>query len=129
MKVKLFGPLFFVAFATFLFAPRVALAHHGTTAYETTKKLTVRATMTEFDWENPHCHLHFDVNDGKRNAQHWTVEAINPLMLGRYGWTRESLKRGDMVTVVFRPAKNGAMIGILDKVILADGRELHGGPS
>jgi Family of unknown function (DUF6152) len=106
--------------------PGLALAHHGEAAYETTKKLTVRATMTEFDWANPHCQLFFDVSDTKGKVEHWSVQAINPLMLSRYGWTRDSLKPGDMITVVFRPAKNGEMAGILDKVVLGNGRELPG---
>ncbi len=66
------------------------------------------------------------MSDDKGNKQHWSVQAINPLMLTRYGWTRSSLKAGDMVTVIFHPAKNGEMIGLLDKVILANGRELPG---
>lgn len=103
-----------------------AFAHHGTAAYDPSKQLTVRATMTEFEWANPHCELRFDVNDGKGNVQHWTVQAINPLMLSRFGWTRESLKPGDVVTVIFRPAKNGEMTGVLDKVVLANGQELPG---
>jgi hypothetical protein len=114
-----------VFIGSFLLA-EAALAHHGTAAYDATKQLTVRATVTAFEWANPHCELRFDVKDGSGSVQHWTVEAINPLMLGRYGWTRSSLKPGDMVTVTFRPAKNGEMIGILEKVVLPDGRELPG---
>jgi Family of unknown function (DUF6152) len=112
--------------AGFSLSPGPAIAHHGEAAYETAKRLTVRATMTEFKWVNPHCQLRFDVSDDKGNKQHWNVQAINPLMLSRYGWTRDSLKPGDMVTVVFRPAKNGEMTGILDRVVLANGRELLG---
>jgi Family of unknown function (DUF6152) len=123
-RVKLF--LILAALAGFLLAPRPASAHHGEAAYEATKKLTVRATMTGFEWANPHCLLRFDVSDEKGNKQHWSVQAINPLMLSRYGWSSDSLKPGDMVTVVFRPAKNGDMVGILDKVVLANGRELFG---
>ena len=115
-----------LVFACSLLMSQAAFAHHGTAAYESNRRLTVRATMTEFDWENPHCQLRFDVPDGKGGVQHWAVEAINPLMLGRYGWTRTSLKPGDMVTIVFRPARNGEMTGILDKVVLSDGRELPG---
>jgi hypothetical protein len=106
-----------------------AFAHHGEAAYDAAKEVTVRATMTEFEWANPHCQLFFDASDNKGNKQHWIVLAINPLMLSRYGWTSSSLKPGDMVTVVFHPAKNGDLMGILDKVVLANGRELLGRPS
>lgn len=120
--------IFFIlaALAGFWGAPIPVLAHHGEAAYDAAKTLTLRATMTEFEWANPHCELLFDVGDDKGNKQHWMVQAINPLMLTRYGWTRSSLKPGDMVTVVFHPAKNGEMTGLLDKVILANGRELAG---
>lgn len=115
-----------LASSTFLLTPQTTLAHHGAAAYETTKRLTLRGTVTEFEWANPHCLLRFDASDDKGKEQHWAVQAISPLMLSRYGWTRSSLKPGDMVTVVFRPAKNGETTGILDKVILPDGRILSG---
>jgi len=126
VKVKIPGLFLLAAFAGLHLAPPVALAHHGQAAYETSKELTLHATMTGFEWANPHCFLRFDAIDDKGKVQHWTVEAISPLMLSRYGWTRSSLKPGDMVTVVFRPAKNGDTTGILERVILADGRELSG---
>ena len=118
--------LVLAALASLFLAPGLALAHHGEAAYDAAKILTLRATMTDFEWANPHCLLIFDANDDKGKVQHWTVQAINPLMLSRYGWTSGSLKHGDMVTVVFHPAKNGEMTGLLDKVILANGRELLG---
>ncbi len=118
--------LVLAALAGFFLAPGLVIAHHGEAAYDAAKTLTVRATMTEFEWANPHCQLFFDVSGDKGNVQHWMVQAINPLMLSRYGWTRDSLKPGDMVTVVFRPARNGDTTGILDKVVLANGRELLG---
>jgi hypothetical protein len=118
--------LILAALAGFFLATRPASAHHGEAAYEFTKRMTVRATMTEFEWANPHCQLRFDVTDERGNKQHWTVQAINPLMLSRYGWSSGSLKPGDMVTITFRPARNGDSIGILDKVVLANGRELLG---
>jgi Family of unknown function (DUF6152) len=117
---------FLALFAGQFLVAEGALAHHGEAAYETTKILTLRGTMTKFEWANPHCQLRFDVRDGQGNVQHWSVLAISPLMLSRYGWTRHSLKPGDMVTIIFHPAKDGEMIGILDKVVLANGRELIG---
>lgn len=126
MRVRISGLLFFAASAGLFLAPRLALAHHGQAAYEPTKELTVRGTMTEFDWANPHCILRFDASDDKGRVQHWSVEAISPLMLTRHGWTRSSLKPGDVVTVVFRPAKNGDTTGILDKIVLPSGQQLSG---
>jgi hypothetical protein len=118
--------IIFIALAVSFLAPKAVLAHHGDAAYEPTKTLSLHATVTEFDWTNPHCEVRFDVNNGRGNVQHWTVRALGPLMLSRYGWTKESLKTGQMVTVVFRPAKDGEMTGVLDKVVLANGQELSG---
>ena len=122
-----FNPvLVLAALAGFFLAPGLALAHHGEAAYDAAKTLTLRATMTDFEWANPHCQLFFDVIGSKGKVEHWSAQAINPLMLSRYGWSRDSLKPGDMVTVFLHPAKNGEMMGILDKVVLANGRELPG---
>jgi hypothetical protein len=101
-------------------------AHHGTAAYDYTKTLTEKATVTSFKWANPHCQIEFDFKDDAGAAEHWNIEAFNPAMLRREGWNlgRESLKPGDEVTMSFHPAKNGMKIGILDKVILADGTVL-----
>jgi hypothetical protein len=126
MKVRMFGLLFCVACASLMLTPRATFAHHGEAAYEPTKELTLRATVTEFTWANPHCLLRFDASDEKGRVQHWVVETISPLMLTRYGWTRSTLKQGDTVTVVFRPAKNGDTTGILDKLILPNGQQLSG---
>ena len=101
-------------------------AHHGTAAYDYSKTLTEKATITNFKWANPHCQIEFDFKDESGNAQHWNIEAFNPSMLRREGWNlgRESLKPGDEVTLSFHPAKNGTKVGILDKVVLADGQVL-----
>jgi hypothetical protein len=102
------------------------LAHHGTAAYDYSKTLTEKATIASFNWANPHCQIEFDFKDETGAAQHWNIEAFNPAMLRRDGWTngRQSLKPGDDVTISFHPAKNGMKVGILDKVVLADGTVL-----
>ena len=101
-------------------------AHHGTSAYDYSKTLTGKATISNFHWANPHCQIEFDFKDENGATQHWNIEAFNPAMLRRDGWTqgRESLKPGDEVTMSFHPAKNGMKVGILDKVVLADGQVL-----
>jgi hypothetical protein len=101
-------------------------AHHGTAAYDYSKTLTEKATVTNFKWANPHCQIEFDFKDDSGAVEHWTIEAFNPAMLRREGWNlgRESLKPGDEVTMSFHPAKNGMKVGILDKAVLADGTVL-----
>jgi hypothetical protein len=101
------------------------LAHHGTAAYDQQKKLTFKGTVTSFEWTNPHCQIHLDVTDDKGAVVHWNFEAQPPNILVHGGWTKNSLKPGDQVTIVGSPTKNGAPIGIIQKVILSDGQELH----
>lgn len=102
-------------------------AHHGTAAYDYSKTLNVKATITEFKWANPHCQIEFDVKDDAGAAQHWIIEAFNPAMLRRDGWAqgRETFKPGDEVTISFHPAKNGMKVGILDKAVLANGQVVN----
>ena len=101
-----------------------ASAHHGRGSYDGTKVITLKATVTQFEWKNPHCALHFDSTDDKGNIQNWNLETEPPLTLTERGWTRNSLNPGDIVTVDFYAAKDGTKTGVLDRVVLADGKEL-----
>ena len=101
-------------------------AHHGAAAYDTTKKITLKATVTEWFWANPHCFLKFDAKDDKGNVVHWAVEASNPADMVNLGWSKESFKPGDEVTVTFEPVKNGQPIGRIEQVVLASGQVLKG---
>jgi len=97
-------------------------AHHGAAAYDTTKKITVKGTVTEWFWANPHCFLRFDAKDDKGNVVHWATEASNPADMVNLGWSKQSFKPGDEVTVTFTPVKNGAPVGRVEQVVLADGQ-------
>jgi len=97
-------------------------AHHGVAAYDMTKTLALKGAVTSFELRNPHSLLSFDANDDKGNVQHWSVETHNPRALVELGWTKESLKPGDQVTVYLHPAKNGSTVGYLVKVVFANGK-------
>jgi hypothetical protein len=99
-------------------------AHHGAAAYDTTKKITLKATVTDWFWANPHCFLRFDAKDDKGNVVHWATEASNPSDMVNLGWSKQSFKAGDEVTVTFMPVKNGQPVGRLEQVALADGKIL-----
>lgn len=90
-----------------------ASAHHGSSAYDFTKLLTSKATVTELVWHNPHCMLKFDAKDEKGGVTSWTLEMFNPLWMTRAGWTRDTLKPGDEIEVTFHPAKNGTGNGYI----------------
>lgn len=99
-------------------------AHHGTSAYDMTNPITLKGTITEFDLVNPHSIVYFDVTDDKGNVVHWVAESIGPGRALRAGWTRDSLKPGDQVTITLNPAKNGRPVGFLREVVLPNGKKL-----
>ena len=102
-------------------------AHHGRVGYDNEKVLTLKATVTGFEWANPHVQIHFDAPDEKGVMQHWTAEAGNPFAESRIGWTKDEFKAGDQITITFHPAKNGNGVGLFMKAILPDGKEAGGG--
>jgi len=101
-------------------------AHHGGAAYDTEKRITLKATVTEWFWANPHCFLKFDAKDEKGNVVHWVTETSNPSDMVNLGWSKDSFKPGDVVTVTFMPVKNGNPIGRIQQVVLANGQTLSG---
>lgn len=112
-------------FAGILLTPRLTLAHHGASAYDHTKVVEYRATVTDFQFINPHVQIYFDTKDDKGNVTHWSCESVNPGMLERIGWTRHILKAGDQVTIFANPNKTGATVVLLQKVVLANGQVLE----
>ena len=99
------------------------LAHHGAASFDE-KILTMKGTVTEWVWSNPHCFLKFDVKDESGNVTNWAVETQNPTGMSQLGWSRTSFKAGDVVTVTLQGVKNGAPIGRVRTVTFADGRVL-----
>jgi hypothetical protein len=108
----------------FVVACTPAFAHHGNAAYDDTKEVTLRGTVTEFDWANPHTQIYFDVKEADGNVVHWGCETQSPGRLMRAGWSKEAVRRGDQITITLIAAKNGAPIGYLHKLVFADGRTL-----
>ena len=124
MKAKFLMIVSLTLGASILAVP--ALAHHGYAAYETDRKVTVAGTVTGWFWANPHCVLQFDATDDKGQVVHWGAETENPTTMTRQGWTKESIKTGDQVTVTMLPVKNGKPIGRIIEVVLANGTHLAG---
>jgi hypothetical protein len=102
-------------------------AHHGAASFDTTRELTLKGSVTEWIWANPHCFLKFDAKDDTGTVRNWAVEVSNPTDMTRLGWARTSFKGGDEVTVTLQPVKSGAPIGRLRSVILPSGQTLSTG--
>jgi hypothetical protein len=120
-----------VALATAVVLPLVsgpALAHHGTAnVYDNSKPVMMKGTITKFEWTNPHNQIWFDVTDEKGNVVHWIAATEPPQVMLERGWTRRALKAGDQVTAYVFVAKNGAPVGNLQRIVLADGKEYTAG--
>jgi hypothetical protein len=102
-----------------------ALAHHGSAAYSDKLLEIKQGTVTKFMWASPHCLINFDAKDDKGNVQHWVIETGPSTNVWIIGWTKTSLTPGDVIHVYLWPAKSGAPTGRLNKLVLADGTELH----
>ena len=104
--------IFFAAAGGLLLASSPALAHHGTAGYDMDKIITIKGTISSFNWSNPHVVIHIAVKNDKGEPQDWIVELAAPSMLARGGWTKNSLKPGDEVVAETHPAKNGVTTGL-----------------
>jgi hypothetical protein len=86
-------------------------AHHGTAVYDTSKTVTIKGTVAEYVWANPHVYVKVDAKDDGGNTVRWTLEAQNPITETDLGWTKNTFKLGDQVEIDAKPAKNGRLIG------------------
>jgi uncharacterized protein DUF6152 len=107
-----------------LLAAAPAFAHHGTSAYDTTKLTTVKGTVTDFQFNNPHVMISVETKDDKGSAETWIGEANSPNVLSRHGWNRDIINKGDQITIIGYRPKNGAKTLRLQKVVLSNGQEL-----
>lgn len=100
-------------------------AHHGFVSwFDMTRLTTVKGTVTNFDWTNPHAYIYLDVKDEKGNLEKWSAELGALGMLARAGWRRDTLKPGDEITAIGNRAKDGKPVMHLEKVVFANGQEL-----
>jgi len=106
-----------------LFVSVPLFAHHGTAAFDD-KKVTLKGTVTEWFWSNPHCLLQIDVKGDNGQVVHWIGETQNPVTMVNGGWSKASIKTGDEVTVTMMPVKNGAPLGRIMTVLLPNGKTL-----
>jgi DNA/RNA endonuclease YhcR with UshA esterase domain len=114
--------LFLLAF--FVLGSSAAFAHHGTANYDTTKSVTVKGAVTNFQFINPHVIISLEVKDDKGVVQNWQGGLTSPNHLMRSGWTKDTLKPGDVITISGFPAKSGAPEMWIQKVVLASGEVL-----
>jgi hypothetical protein len=103
---------------------RPILAHHSAAEYDATKVVSVKGTVTQFEWTNPHAYIYLDVKDDKGEVEKWTAELGSLGMLARANWRKDTVKPGDQVTAFGNRAKDGRMVMRLEKVVFPSGQEL-----
>lgn len=116
------------AIATFLLAAPFLFAHHGLARFDTTHIVTMQGTVTSFQWINPHSYVYADITDRHGKQASWKLECGSLGMLSRFGWTPDTVKRGDKVTVHGFIAKDGSPYMALQKIDLPNGKSLPGEP-
>jgi hypothetical protein len=78
--------------------------------------------VTEYQYQNPHIYILYDVKDETGNVEHWGVETNSPIVQARWGWDKHTLKPGDEIAVTVFPSKVGASRGYLAKLVTPDGK-------
>jgi len=105
-------------------------AHQSFAAeFDASKRVTLKGTVTKVDWRNPHIYVYLSVKDASGKVTEWACEGGPPNVLLREGWTRNSVKEGDEVTIDGAVAKDGSKRCNSRSVNLADGRKVFAGSS
>ena len=109
------------------FGATTAVAHHSTAMFDMQHTVTIKGTVTQFDWTNPHTFIWVDVVNDKGVTETWAIEGMSPNYLGRRGWSKTSVKPGEKITVSIRPLKEGKTGGMFIRAQIGDRVLLPGG--
>ena len=113
-----------------LAAAVAASAHHSFAAeFDLNKPVNLRGAVTKLEWQNPHIWVYFDATDAQGTLQHWQCEGGAPNTLTRNGWSKDTLKANDQITVDGWLAKDGSKTCNLKSLKLPDGRSVLAGSS
>ena len=122
-RFRVLAACLFAAFSSAVPAAR-ALAHHSVALYDTDNLATVKGVVTKIEWTSPHVFVYFAVEENGESVN-WSMELDPPVLLRRYGWSKETVNVGDTITCTGAPARSGAktMRGAI--VELKDGTQLR----
>ena len=130
MRLRRIARRFGILFAVVVTAGTQTLAHHSFSMFDQAAPLTLQGVVTSVEWTNPHVYIELDVPDAVKGSKHWSIELGSPSILMRGGWKFNSVRKGDKVTAIVSPLKNGEPGSLLTRITLPDGRVLgNGGPT
>jgi len=110
-----------------LLAPTSGGAHHSFDAqFDAKKPIMLTGSLTKLEWTNPHIYLYLDVTEAAGQLANWAIELENPTQLMRLGWTRHTLKVGDVITIDGSLARDGSKL-VNARTVLLDGKKLFAG--
>jgi hypothetical protein len=95
-------------------------AHHSFAAFDMSKEQTITGVVSRFDWTNPHTFIWVEVTNDKGQVETWAIEGMSPNYLGRRGWSKNSVKPGEKITVSIRPLKEGKTGGMFIRAQIGD---------
>ena len=116
-----------VCVCLYLTVAPAAWAHHSQSEYDLRAKVDVAGTVTKVEWRSPHVWVYMDVADDKGQTVNWSFELPSPVTLMRRGWTRDSLKAGDRISVSGAPARNFPTIAIANSIKDGTGKAMFTG--
>ena len=121
MKALLLPVLVVLALAS----SAITLSAHHSWPVDMSKLVTVKGTVTEFAWENPHPMITLEVKNDGGKIEKWTVGGPAITRMEANGWTKSTVKAGDVITGVGYQFTDGQKIVRLERVVLPDGKELR----
>jgi hypothetical protein len=101
-----------------------AFAHHAFNMYDNTKYETVTGTVKTWTWKNPHAMIDFVAVNPDGKTVTWSVECSSPNIIGRKGWSEDSIKVGDKMAITLHPMKDGSLYGLMVKTTTPRGETL-----
>ena len=114
----------FILVAVLALSSALLLAHHGRGATYAKTEISLKGTVKEVLWRNPHIAIFLDVKDNNGKVTTWAIEHSNVSQLARLGYSRTTLRPGMEVTAIVNPGSKGDPIALCQKIVLADGKEI-----
>jgi hypothetical protein len=110
-----------------LTAAHLACAHHSFARYDSDRQVKLTGSVTMFSWGNPHVYIGLAVQEERGTLNTYILECASPAILERQGWRPHMIRAGDRITVIIAPLRTGDPGGLVEELIMPDGRRFSDG--